>query len=89
MLTRFGNFIRTPKDHVGYDLLRATLRKNSRGIYEARVETLLAPLGRPTDVHLGGNGKLYVCEYSRATNNASSYSLPGRILELAVKRPAK
>lgn len=85
VLNRFGNFIRTPKDHVGYDVLQARLRKNAQGIYEARIETLLAPLGRPIDVHLAGKGKIYVCEYSRGTNNASSYSLPGRIVELAVK----
>jgi hypothetical protein len=49
------------------------------------VRTLLTPLGRPIDVHLGGKGRIFVLEYSRATTNAMSYVLPGRVLELAVK----
>ncbi|HEX4646868.1 MAG TPA: PQQ-dependent sugar dehydrogenase [Verrucomicrobiae bacterium] len=87
-LTRFGNFIRTPKDNVGYDLLQARLQKNANGIYEAQIKTILKPLGRPIDLHLSGQGKIYICEYSRPTNNMASYSLPGRILELEVKPPA-
>jgi glucose/arabinose dehydrogenase/mono/diheme cytochrome c family protein len=85
LLTRFGNFIHKPKDNVGYDVLQAKLSRNSEGKYEARVHTLLAPLGRPIDIHLSGQGKIYICEYSRATNSAASYALPGRIIELAVK----
>ena len=49
------------------------------------VAQLLAPLGRPMDVHLGGKGRIFVLEYSRGTTNAMSYVLPGRVLELAVK----
>jgi glucose/arabinose dehydrogenase/mono/diheme cytochrome c family protein len=86
LLTRFGNFIRTPKDNVGFDLLQARLKKNSQGIYEAEIKTVLKPLGRPIDVHLSGKGKIYIAEYSRGTNNGSSYGPSGRILELAVKR---
>ena len=86
LLTRFGNFIRRPKDNVGFDLLQARLRKNAAGVYEANIHTVLAPLGRPIDVHLSGRGKIYLCEYSRPTNNQVSYSLPGRILELSVKK---
>ena len=89
LLTRFGNFLKTPKDNVGYDVLQARVQKNSKGIYEAKVTTVLAPLGRPIDLHLSGKGKIYVCEYSRATNSAASYSLPGRIIELSVKRETK
>lgn len=85
LLNRFGNFIKTPKDNVGFDLLRVTLSKNARGAYEARVHQVLAPLGRPIDVHQSGPGKIYICEYSRPTNSAGSFALPGRILELAVK----
>jgi glucose/arabinose dehydrogenase/mono/diheme cytochrome c family protein len=84
LLTRFGNFIRTPKDNVGFDLLQAKLSKNANGQYEARIYMVLAPLGRPIDVHLSGQGKVYICEYSRPTNSRGSYSLPGRILELKV-----
>ncbi len=86
LLTRFGNFIRTPKDNVGFDLLQARLQKNEHGIYEAEIKTLLSPLGRPIDVHLSGKGKIYISEYSRGTNNAASYGPPGRIIELSVKR---
>jgi len=84
LLTRFGNFIRTPKDNVGFDVLQATLARNAAGTYEARIHTVLAPLGRPIDIHLGGRGKLYICEYSRPTTSSASYALPGRILEFAV-----
>jgi len=85
LLARFGNFIRSLKDSVGFDLLQARLRRNTDGQYEAEVHTILAPLGRPLDVHVSGKGKVYICEYSRATNSAASFALPGRILELAVK----
>ena len=85
LLTRFGNFIRTPKENVGFDVLRAKLSRNADGKYEARIDTILAPLGRPIDLHLSGRGKIYICEYTRPTTTAAGYALPGRILELAVK----
>ena len=84
LVARFGNFIKTPKDNVGFDLLRVKLQKDDAGKYAARVETVLAPLGRPIDVHVSGPGRVYICEYSRGTNSATSFALPGRILELAV-----
>jgi len=86
VLNRFGNFIKTPKDNVGFDILQAKLSRNAEGRYEARVHTLLAPLGRPIDVHLSGKGKIYISEYSRGTNSAASFTLSGRILELAVEK---
>ncbi len=89
LLSRFGNFIETPKDNVGYDVLQAVLQKNAQGVYEAHIKTVLAPLGRPIDVHLAGKGKVYICEYSRPTRNHLPFSLPGRVLELAVKPEAK
>lgn len=82
-MTRFGNFIRTPKDNVGFDVLQARLRKNADGVYEAEIKTLLAPLGRPIDIHQSGRGKLYICEYSRPTTSSGSFALSGRILELS------
>ena len=85
LLARFGNFIRSVKESSGYDVLRAKLHRNVGGKYEAEVHTVLAPLGRPLDVHVSGQGKVYICEYSRGTNSATAYSLPGRIIELAVK----
>jgi glucose/arabinose dehydrogenase len=88
LLTRFGNFIKEPEDNVGFDLLQAKLRKSDQGRYEANFHTVLAPLGRPIDVHLAGQGKIYICEYTRPTNNRLPFALPGRILELAVQKPA-
>ncbi|HEY3863703.1 MAG TPA: PQQ-dependent sugar dehydrogenase [Verrucomicrobiae bacterium] len=85
LLARFGNFIRSVKESCGYDLLQAKLRRNAEGGCEAEIHTILAPLGRPLDVHLSGPGRVYICEYTRATNSFGSMSLPGRILELAVK----
>ena len=88
MLARFGNFIRTVKESSGYDVLQARLRRNAAGKYEAEMHTVLAPLGRPIDVHVSGKGKVYILEYSRPTSSKGSYALPGRILELAVKPKA-
>jgi len=85
LLTRFGNFIRSIKDSVGFDVLQAKLKKNAEGKYEAEVHTVFPALGRPIDVHVSGKGKVYICEYSRPTNNAASFTLPGRIIELAVR----
>jgi glucose/arabinose dehydrogenase len=85
VLARFGNMERLARD-VGFDVLHATLTRDAAGKYSAHMKTLLAPLGRPFDVHLGAGGKIFVLEYSRAINNTMSYVLPGRVLELAVKR---
>lgn len=85
LLARFGNFISSAKESSGYDILQTKLRKNAEGKYEAEVHTFLAPLGRPIDVHVSGKGKVYILEYSRATDRKGSYALPGRILELTAK----
>ncbi len=85
LLARFGNFIRSVKESSGFDVLQAKLRRNAEGKYEAEIHTVLAPLGRPLDVHVSGKGKVYILEYSRPTDRKGSYALPGRILELAVK----
>jgi hypothetical protein len=53
----------------------------------AKISSVLSPLGRPLDVHLAGNGRIYILEYTRQIDNKSELPmLPGRILELAVKR---
>ncbi len=88
LMSRFGNFIRQPKTDCGFDVLQIQLKKNAQGVYESRVKTALFPLGRPNDVHVSGRGKIYISEYGRATNSAGSYTLPGRIIEMAVK-PSK
>ena len=85
LMTRFGNFIQDRKESSGFDLLQIKLHKNGSGIYEANVYTVLAPLGRPNDVHPSGRGKIYISEYGRATRSTQSYTLPGRIIELSVK----
>jgi len=83
-VTRFGNLIKTPRD-VGFDLLQ--VRLHTENLNAATVTSVLAPLGRPLDVLIGGKGKLYILEYSRQINNApDAPTLPGRILELAVKK---
>ena len=87
LMTRYGNFIRQPKQDAGFDILKIKLGKKSAGKYEAEVRTLLAPLGRPNDIHISGRGRIYISEYSRGTNSRASYTLPGRILELAAKPP--
>ncbi|MSU64367.1 MAG: c-type cytochrome [Pedosphaera sp.] len=81
LIGRFGILIQQPADY-GFDLLQARLRKNAAGVYEATMETLLAPLARPVDVHLSGNGKVYIAEYTRSISFKNSMALPGRILEL-------
>ncbi len=83
LLTRFGNFIREPRD-AGFDILQVRLKKNSTAQYESEVRSFLAPLGRPVDIHQSGKGSLYILEYSRPTTPALSYSMPGRIVEVKV-----
>ncbi len=86
LVARFGNLIKTTKDS-GFDVLQMQLRKNAQGRYESKTTSLLAPLGRPIDVHLAGQGKIYICEYTRQTDNKAEVGmLPGRILEMSVKR---
>jgi glucose/arabinose dehydrogenase len=84
---RFGNLIKQPADG-GFDLLRLKPVKNAQGIYEAEVHTVLAPVARPLDVLTLGRGKIYILEYSRQTQHRADVAmLPGRILELSVKKP--
>lgn len=81
LVGRFGNLIK--EANVGYDVLTVALKKNAAGVYEARVETFLAPVARPMDLLQVGR-KLYVLEYTRPINNSSGRPMnPGRILELA------
>jgi len=85
LVGRFGILLAQPHDY-GFDLLQVRLEKSDGGKYRATVKTLLAPLARPVDVHLSGRGKVYVCEYTRSVTFKGSIALPGRILELAVKK---
>jgi glucose/arabinose dehydrogenase/mono/diheme cytochrome c family protein len=81
LVVRFGHLIKKPQDH-GFDLLQMRMEKTGNG-YAARTTTVLAPLGRPLDL-VRFNGKVYILEYSRQTDNKGEFgSMPGRILELS------
>ena len=84
LIARFGNLLKKPAD-VGFDLLAARLKKTATG-YEAEMRTVLAPLARPIDLHLAP-GKVFIAEYSRPLDHKSGLPmLPGRILELSVRK---
>jgi len=86
LITRFGNLLKKPKD-VGFDLLEARLKKRADGSHEATVKTAIAPLARPIDIVHAGPGRLLIAEYTRPLDHKSGLpQMPGRILELAVKR---
>jgi hypothetical protein len=48
------------------------------------VKSFLAPLARPTDLHLAPGGKIYICEHQRQLRNGGDDG-PGRVLELSPK----
>jgi hypothetical protein len=64
--------------------VQVTLSENSAGRLHGEVKPFLAPLARPTDLHLAGNGKIYICEHQRQLHNGGDDG-PGRILELSPK----
>jgi mono/diheme cytochrome c family protein len=81
IMGRFGNLIR--EVDVGYDLLTLDLKRNPAGVYEARIDTFLAPIARPVDLLQAGK-KLYILEYTRPVNRLGNRPMnPGRILELS------
>ncbi len=83
LMTRFGNLLAKAEDS-GFDLLRVRPRRRADGSWEAEVHTVLAPLGRPLDVHAMPGGKVLILEYTRRTNFKDGMGwLPGRIIELA------
>jgi hypothetical protein len=50
---------------------------------------VLAPMGRPIDVHLAPGGRAFILEYTRPTNFKDQAGwLPGRVIELAAKKQA-
>lgn len=92
LITRFGNLLGPPAspEDVGFDVVSAHLEKQDDGSWKARVETVLAPLGRPLDVHAIGGGRALVLEYTRPTNFKEGLGwLPGRIIELAPETQAR
>ncbi len=81
LIGRFGNLIR--EIDVGYDLVSVGLKRNASGVYEAQVDTFLAPLARPVDILQVGK-KLYIIEYTRPLSRLTNRPMnPGRILELS------
>ena len=83
LVPRFGNLLAKPEDS-GFDVLSVRPRVRADGSWEAEVHTVLAPLGRPLDVHAWPWGRVLILEYTRPTNFKDRLGwLPGRILELA------
>ena len=83
LVPRFGNLLAKPEDS-GFDVLSVRPRVRADGSWEAEVHTVLAPLGRPLDVHAWPGGRVLILEYTRPTNFKDRLGwLPGRILELA------
>ncbi len=84
LMPRFGNLLEKPED-TGFDVLAVHPAKTKDGTWEARVDEVLVPLGRPLDVHRIGPGRVLILEYTRPTNFKNRLGwLPGRILELSV-----
>lgn len=89
LVGRLGSFLFGPaeREEHGFDILHMKMERRADGRWTAKTTTFLAPLGRPIDVHIAGPGKLYVLEYTRPTNLKDGAGwLPGRVLELTVKR---
>lgn len=88
LMPRFGNLLAKPEDS-GFDVLSVRPRARADGTWEAEVHTVLAPLGRPLDLHALPGGRVLILEYTRPTNFKDRLGwLPGRILELAPTAPA-
>ena len=86
LMTRFGNLLAKPED-TGFDVLAVHPVKRADGSWEARVQTVLAPLGRPIDAHRVGEGRVLILEYTRPTDFKGRLGwLPGRIIELAASK---
>lgn len=87
LIGRFGNFIHgVDEPDTGFDILCAKMERRADGSWAARMTTFLAPLGRPIDLHLADNGRIFVLEYTRATDFKSQLGrLPGRILVLTAR----
>jgi hypothetical protein len=75
-----------PQD-VGFDLVSARMSQNADGAWQTHMNTVLAPLGRPIDIHRHESDHILILEYTRPTNHKGKLGwLPGRIFELAPVR---
>ena len=86
LVTRFGNLLGAPAapEDVGFDVLSMHLTRREDGTWQARTETVLAPLGRPLDAHRIGPGRALILEYTRPISFKDGLGwLPGRIIELS------
>ena len=84
LVARYGNMATLEKD-AGFDLLQARLEMKG-GRWQSSFTTVLAPLARPIDLHLGP-GKVFIAEYTRTTDQKSGLPmLSGRILEMSVQK---
>ena len=86
LVPRFGNLLGAPAapDDVGFDLLAMHPARRDDGTWQARTQTVLAPLGRPLDAHRIGPGRVLILEYTRPTTFRDGLGwLPGRIIELS------
>jgi glucose/arabinose dehydrogenase len=88
LVGRFGNLIPgADTQDTGFDVLTMKMERGADGSWTARTTTFLTGLGRPIDVHVAAPGKIYVVEYTRATDFKSQLGfMPGRIIELKATR---
>ncbi|MDQ3622529.1 MAG: PQQ-dependent sugar dehydrogenase [Verrucomicrobiota bacterium] len=86
LMPRFGNLL-AKQDDAGFDVLAVHPQKQPDGTWQARVQRVLAPLGRPLDLLQIGTGRVLILEYTRPTDFKSRLGwLPGRIIELAAEQ---
>ena len=89
LMGRLGSFLAGPgpDEEHGFDVLHLRLERRPDGGWDAHTTTFLSQLGRPIDVFVGAPGVLHVLEYTRPTDlRGRAGWLPGRILELSVRR---
>jgi glucose/arabinose dehydrogenase len=85
LVGRLGSFLKgpDPEEEHGFDILHLKMERRPDGSWAAHTTTVLAPLGRPIDVHLAEGGRIFILEYTRPTDLKGGLGwLPGRILEL-------
>jgi hypothetical protein len=90
LVTRYGNLLGADRtgiaNDVGFDVLSVHLKQDSAAAWSARIESVLAPLGRPLDVIRIGPGRALILEYTRPTNFKEGLGwLSGRVIELRAK----
>jgi Glucose / Sorbosone dehydrogenase len=83
LVARYGNLLPLAKD-VGFDIVQVKLSADASGRLRGEMKPFLAPLARPTDLHLAPSGKIYICEHQRQLR-LNGEDGPGRILELSPK----